>query len=147
MKSVDSKTLSLKKVKDYICNCPLAVISTIHSFNNSSESALIAFAQGNEFELYFMAFVDSRKYANLQNNHTVSLVIGFDYTTVQYEGIASELKEDAAKEALHAFSCKASPCTSDFLNNPRARFFKVKPKWLRYSDYRICPAEIVENLW
>lgn len=137
----------LKKILDYICSIPLAVISTTNLSKNSSESALIAFAQGDPFTLYFMTFVDSRKYINLQMCSAVSLVIGFDHTTVQYEGIASELKGNAMQEALYAFSIKKTPCRPDFLNNPRARFFKTTPKWLRYSDYKICPAEIIENSW
>lgn len=112
---------------------------------NSSESALIAFAQNDKLELYFMTFVDSRKYTNLENNNAVSLVIGFGYTTIQYEGMAYQLKEEAVKEALLAFSLKETPCTSDFLNNPRARFFKILPKWIRYSDYSTCPAEIISH--
>lgn len=79
--SVDSTVSSLKKINDYIHKCPLAVISTIDTFNNGSQSALIAFTENDELELYFMTFVDSRKYINLQNNHNVSLVIGFGYTT------------------------------------------------------------------
>lgn len=134
--------MDLKKINDFISQCPLAVISTVDALNGV-ESALIAFTQNNKLELYFMTFVDSRKYVNLQTNPYVSLVIGFGYTTVQYEGVAQELKE--GKEALHAFSIKETPCTPDFLNNPRARFFKISPKWIRYSDYTICPAEILET--
>lgn len=145
--SIDSKVSGLKKINDFLQKCPLAVISTIDTFNCSGESALIAFTQNDELELYFMTFIDSRKYLNLQNNCKVSLVIGFGYTTIQYEGMAHQLKEEAVKEALHAFSIKETPCTPDFLNNPRATFFKIMPKWIRYSDYSICPAEILEISW
>lgn len=37
-----------------------------------------------------MTFADSRKYRHLHSNPAVSLVIGFDYITVQYEGIATK---------------------------------------------------------
>lgn len=143
----DLESSKLRKINDYFHKCPLAVISTIDESQNNSTSALIAFAQNDDLELYFMTFVDSRKYVNLQNNQSVSLVIGFDYTTVQYEGIACALRETAIKEALYAFSLKETPCSSDFLNDPRARFFKIVPKWIRYSDYTICPAEIFEQSW
>ena len=133
-----------KKLSNCLSQIPLAVISTINRFQNRPESALVAFTQNSHLELYFMTFVDSRKYANLQQNPFVSFVIGFDYTTIQYEGIASELKEKVIPEALQAFACKETPCTPEFLNSPRARFFKVTPKWIRYSDYTICPAEIFE---
>lgn len=51
--SVDSTVSSLKKINDYIHKCPLAVISTIDTFNNGSQSALIAFTENDELELYF----------------------------------------------------------------------------------------------
>lgn len=130
------------KIYNYISTCPLAVISTIDELGSNPQSALIAFAQNDDLEIYFMTFIDSRKYANLQKNASVSFVIGFEYTTVQYEGMAYELVGIAAQEALEAFSLKETPCTLDFLKNPRARFFKVTPTWIRYSDYTICPAEI-----
>lgn len=145
--SVDSEISSLKKIHDYIHSCPLAVISTIDVSNKHSQSALIAFTENGQLELYFMTFVDSRKYINLQNDQNVSIVIGFGYITIQYEGVVHELKEEVIAEALYAFSNKETPCTPDFLSNPRARFFKIMPKWIRYSDYSICPPQVVEKYW
>ncbi len=70
-----------------------------------------------------MTFVDSRKYENLKSNFHVSLVIGFEYVTVQYEGLANELVGHEINEALHAFSVR-NPCSLDYLLQPKARFFK-----------------------
>jgi general stress protein 26 len=139
--------INITKIWSHFNNNPLAVISTADELRKQSESALIAFTQNNDLELYFMTFVDSRKFANLQTNQSVSLVIGFGYTTVQYEGIAYALKNWTAEEALHAFFQKDTPCSPEFLNDPRARFFKVIPKWIRYSDYTVFPAEIFETFW
>lgn len=133
-----------KKIYDVLKKTPLAVISTIDMSQDRPESALVAFSQNRELELFFMTFVDSRKYPNLQSNPTTSLVIGFEYLTLQYEGIAKELTSPSHKEALDAFKHKETPCAPDFLNNPRARFFKVVPRWIRYSDYTSCPAKIFE---
>lgn len=136
---------SIQKIYDYISKAPLAVLSTMGECHDGPESALIAFAQNEDLELYFMTFADSRKYANLQRNPSVSLVIGFECKTIQYEGAACELRETAIEEALYAFSLKQTPCSSDYLHDSRARFFKIKPKWVRYSDYTIYPAEIFER--
>lgn len=146
-KSLDNIEKSDTKIRGHFNNNPLAVISTTDESQKQSESALIAFTQNNDLEVYFMTFVDSRKFKNLQTNQSVSLVIGFDYTTVQYEGVAYALKDLAIEEALHAFSQKNTPCSPEFLNDPRARFFKVIPKWIRYSDYTVFPAEIFETFW
>ena len=132
----------LNKIYKHLSTCSLAVISTVDEVENVPQSALIAFTQNDNLEIYFMTFFDSRKYINLQKNASVSFVIGFDYITVQYEGVACELMGTAIQEALKAFSLKDTPCSLDFRKNPRARFFKVTPTWIRYSDYTICPAEI-----
>lgn len=143
----EKSDINIEKIKNYLNKNPLAVISTIDELRKHSESALIAFTQNNELEIYFMTFVDSRKFTNLQANSSISLVIGFDYTTVQYDGFAYPLKDLAIEEALHAFSEKETPCSHEFLNDPRARFFKIIPKWIRYSDYTVFPAEIFEMFW
>lgn len=143
----EKSNINITKIWNHFNNTPLTVISTTDELRKQTESALIAFTQNNALELYFMTFVDSRKFANLQVNQTVSLVIGFDYTTVQYQGVAYALEDLAVGEALHAFSQKNTPCSSEFLNDPRARFFKVIPKWIRYSDYAVFPAEIFEMFW
>lgn len=135
------------KIHALFCHTPLAVMSTIGIDQKHAESALVAFTQNRALNLYFMTFVDSRKYANLQQNPSVSFVIGFGYTTIQYEGIVSQLAIHSIDEALKAFKEKETPCTPDFLSNPRARFFKVTPSWIRYSDYTCCPADIWENFY
>lgn len=142
--NVEKLDINITKIRSHFNNNPLAVISTTDELRKQSESALIAFTQNNDLELYFMTFVDSRKFANLQTNQSVSLVIGFDYTTLQYEGVAYVLTDLAVEEALHAFSEKNTPCSHEFLNDSRARFFKVIPRWIRYSDYAVFPAEIFE---
>lgn len=136
---------NLKKIHAFLVKTPLATLSTLDPAQTTPQSALVAFTQNEKLELYFMTFVDSRKYANLQQQHAVSFVIGFEYTTVQYEGVASELLGCQTKEALLAFALKDTPCSAEFLDNPRARFFKVVPTWVRYSDYTICPAEMFET--
>lgn len=147
LSETEKPDVNITKIWNHFNNSPLAVISTTDELRKQSESALIAFTQNNDLELYFMTFVDSRKFANLQTNQAVSLVIGFDYITVQYEGVAYALEDLAVGEALHAFSQKNTPCSSEFLNDPRARFFKIVSKWIRYSDYEVLPAEIFEIFW
>ena len=143
-KTEETRKEAVNRAKEFIGRTPLAVIATTNHSTNSSECALIAFTQNDNLELFFMTFADSRKYVNLQHHPSLSFVIGFGYNTVQYEGIALELKDEGVEEARYAFSRKETPCVPEFLNNPRARFFKVTPKWIRYSDYALCPAEIFE---
>lgn len=113
----------------------LGVVSTV-SVQNTSESALVAFAEDNNGSLYFQTRVNSRKYKNIQNNPHVSFVIGWDQNvnvTLQYEGVASEISP--TEEVKRLFILKDSPSTKEYLDHPDARFFKVMPHWIRYSDY------------
>ena len=53
----------------------------------------------DDLELIFDTFTSSRKYKNLQKNNNVSFVIGWDDNiTVQYEGIAQEVKGEEAEK-------------------------------------------------
>jgi general stress protein 26 len=117
---------------------PMAVISTISADSLRPESALVAFAQTEQLEIIFETFVDTRKWCNLQKNQHVSLVIGWDiqrYITVQYEGVVTAIPGDETEEYTKIFLKKDTPCTETFLRDRRVRLFKVRPMWIRYSDY------------
>lgn len=117
----------------------MATISTIAPGALQPESALIAFAQTDELEIIFETFVDTRKWNNLQKNPHVSFVVVWDtkcHVTVQYEGIATVAANDKQAESyIQTFLTKDTPCTEKFLRDYRVRLFKVKPTWIRYSDY------------
>jgi hypothetical protein len=134
-------------VLDFLYNSPLGVLSTLNS-KGESESALIAFAETPELEIIFETFKDARKYQNLKESGKVSFVTGWDlnkHITFQYEGIATEIPEVQVGRYKKIFKAKDTPCTDEFIDNPRAALFLVKPKWLRYSDYTEKPAKIYEE--
>ncbi len=63
-----------------------AVLSTVAS-DGTPESALVGFAVAPDLRIIFDTVTTSRKYKNLNLNHSVALVIGWDNEqTVQYEG-------------------------------------------------------------
>jgi general stress protein 26 len=117
----------------------LAVIATHGSLDQAPESALIAFAEDEQLCLYFQTGRHTRKAKNLQINAFVSFVIGFDLnikTTVQYEGKAQKITEEAhLEQCKQLFIAKGSPTTVKNFNNPNTIFFKVTPTWIGYSDY------------
>lgn len=111
----------------------LAVISTAHQ-DGAPESAVINIGSTEDLELIFDTLSTYRKYSNLQKDSRVAFVIGWDQNiTVQYEGNALELsgKElDAYKEAYFTKNPKARKWEA----RPETRYFKVTPRWIRYSD-------------
>src|SRR5476651_323961 len=87
------------KLLEFLNKHTLGVISTIDFKRNRPESAVVVFANTENFEIVFGTSNTTRKYTNIQVNSNISFVIGWDSKigTVQYEGIARELKKNEAK--------------------------------------------------
>lgn len=132
----------------FMRNHPMTVLSTYDQKNRQPESALIAFAETDDLEIVFETFDIARKYVNLRSHPKVALVMGWntaDYRTLQYEGEAHEVTGEEVQACKELMLKKNTPCTEEFLRDPRVKFFKVTPTWIRLSDYTgDCPV-IVEG--
>ena len=128
-----------KKVLHFLKTQKLAVISTINSSQATPESALIAYTEDKNLNLYFQTGRHTRKAQNLKKNPRVSLVVGLalkDLITIQYEGQAFKItKNDEIQTSKKRFIEKDSPTTKEYLEHPTSIFFKVTPTWIGYSDY------------
>jgi len=123
-----------KKVLDFIKSKRLAVLSTLgtHGF---PEAAVVGISELEDLSLIFGTFNTFRKYKNIKTNPRVALVIGWDnHITLQYEGIATELTGDEKKKAEQVHIHKL-PNSQKFAELPEQCYFKVKPTWIRYTDY------------
>ncbi len=121
----------------------LAVLATLAD-GPRPEAALVGFAATPDLEIVFDTVRTSRKYSNLIANPRVALVIGWkNETTIQYEGIASELgaAEGAdLKEAYYAVYPDGRQRAAEW---PNITHFVVRPSWIRYSNFND-PAVIEE---
>ncbi len=132
-----------KKLLEFIKKQTLAVISTTNAENNS-ESAVLEFGETDGLELIFDTYNTSRKYKNLQRNKNVSFVIGWDENiTIQYEGTAEEIKGESAKKYKEAYWSK-NPQAKRWESREGISYFKVTPKWIRYSNLTQDPWDIFE---
>lgn len=130
-------------VSDFVKKQKIAVLSTVNS-QGKPESAVLEFGETDELELVFDTYTSSRKYKNLQTNKNVSLVIGWDEDiTVQYEGVAEEIKGEEAKKYKKAYWNK-NPIAQRWEAREGITFFKVTPRWIRYSDLNKDPWEVFE---
>jgi len=122
-------------VYEFIKRYRLAVIST-HSLNNKPEAALVGMAISTDLEIVFDTVKTSRKYQNLLKNPSVAVVIGWDNeTTVQFEGIATELNgADAPYYKEIYFEVYPDGRERD-KTWPDIVHFKITPKWIRYSNF------------
>jgi general stress protein 26 len=113
----------------------------------SPQAALIGFAVTDAFEIVFDTVETTRKAHNLRQNPRVALVIGGwvpgDERTVQYEGVADEpsgAERDRVKQVYYA----TYPDGPSRLSWPGLIYVRIRPTWVRYSDYNRNPPEIVE---
>src|SRR5258706_13093558 len=129
-------------IKELLNKTKLAVISTVG--NPAPESAVLEFGNSEELELVFDTFISSRKYKNLQDNNNVSFVIGWDNNiTVQYEGVAEEIVGEEAKKNKQIYWEK-NPEAKRWAKTEGITYFRVKPKWIRYSDLNKDPWAVQE---
>jgi general stress protein 26 len=117
------------------------------SADGTPQAAVVGFAVTDRFELVFDTIASTRKAQNLRRNAKLAFVIGGtldgDERTVQYEGIADE-PTGAELERLKADYYAVFPDGPSRLSWPGLMYVRVRPTWLRYSDYTANPPEIVE---
>lgn len=124
-----------RKMLDFLTMHELCVISTIHADREAPESAVVGFGQTEELEIIISTSNTSRKYANIQKNPHVSLVIGWDgrVGTIQYEGVAKEVAQDDV-EKYSQFLIEKNIDNSKFVKQSDIRYFIIKPSWIRFID-------------
>jgi general stress protein 26 len=122
----------------------LGVLATI-SPSGEPQAAVVGIAVTADLELVFDTVKTSRKYQNLTANPAIAFVIGGDEEiTVQYEGEAEELQAATHQEYFDTYFEKWPECR-DHLKWPGIVHFKVRPKWIRYSDFNRESFQITET--
>jgi general stress protein 26 len=123
----------------------LGILASV-SDTATPQSALVGIAVTPQLEIIFDTTKDSRKYPNLIARPACSFVIGGWGTgeqTVQYEGIAEELKPPALARYQETYFA-AWPDSLAHLSWPGIVYIVVRPTWIRYSDFDQRPPLIRE---
>lgn len=117
------------------------------SAGGAPEAAVVGIVVTDSFEVFFDCTTVSRKVPNLRANPKIALVIGGtvpgDERTVQLEGVADEPTGKELTRLKKAYF-KAYPDGRGREKWPDIAYFRVKPTWVRYSDYNQIPPLIVE---
>jgi hypothetical protein len=108
---------------------------------------VVGIAVTDGFEIIFDTVDTSRKARNLRERPGIAFVIGGlavgDERSVQYEGMADE-PTGAERARLTECYYAVFPDGRERLTWPGLIYVRVKPTWLRYSDYNQNPPEILE---
>jgi pyridoxine/pyridoxamine 5'-phosphate oxidase len=121
----------------------LAVEASIAA-SGAPQAAVVGFAVSDRLELVFDTVISSRKFANLLRDPRVALVIGWDQErTAQIEGRV-DFPSGAELERVREAYFVAYPDGRERLAWPGITHARVRPTWIRYSDFRQTPPKIVE---
>jgi hypothetical protein len=109
-----------------------------------AQAAVVGFAVSDALEIVFDTVETSRKYHNLCADPRVALVIGWDHAvTFQIEGIV-DFPTGSELERIRQCYFVAYPDGRDRLAWPGITHVRVRPNWIRYSDFSVNPPRIVE---
>ena len=117
------------------------------STDGGAQAAVVGVAFTDRFEVVFDTVESTRKAKNLRRNAKLAFVIGGllpgAERTVQYEGVADEPTGDELERVKQVYYA-VYPDGPSRLSWPGLIYVRVRPTWIRYSDYTVDPPHIVE---
>jgi len=121
----------------------LAVEASV-SAGGAPQAAVVGFGVSDACEIVFDTLTSTRKYRNLVADPRIALVIGWDdEVTAQLEGVV-DFPTGAELERVRDVYFAAHPGGRDRLAWPGITHARVRPTWVRYSDFTKDPPLIVE---
>lgn len=123
-----------KRYYDFIHAKTQGVIATVGS-DGRPEAALMDIAVTPDLEIIFETTDQTRKFTNLQVHPAIAFVVGWGGSeTLQYEGVADEPEGRVLDEARASFIA-TFPQKASHQNWPGNHYFRVRPLWVRFSNY------------
>lgn len=123
-------------------------IEASSSLDGAPQAAIIGVAVTANLELVFDTLASSRKAANLRANPRIALVIGgwndAEPRTLQYEGDA-DFPVDIELHELRQIYFAAFADGPGRLSLPDITCVRVKPRWIRFSDFTVEPPTVTEQ--
>jgi len=138
--------MTSRELLEFMRRYRVAVQASV-SADGAAQAAVVGIAITDRFEIVFDTLSSSRKAQNLRRNPKVALVIGGlsdgEERTVQYEGVADEPAGGELERLKQAYY-QAYPDGPSRLSWPGLIYVRVRPTWIRYSDFTANPPLIVE---
>jgi pyridoxine/pyridoxamine 5'-phosphate oxidase len=134
-----TRTQIVERLRSY----RLAVVSTV-SPSGEPQAAVVGIAVSDRLEIVFDTLVSTRKYNNLQRDRRIALVVGWDdEITFQIEG-AADMPTGEELDRIRSCYFATYPDGRERLAWPGITHVRVRPTWIRLSDFTRQPANIVE---
>lgn len=138
--------MNRRQLLKFLRSHDLAVQSSVSDLGEP-QAAVVGFAITDKFEFVFDTIDSTRKIANLRRNPMIALTIGGltdnDERTVQCNGIADEPTGLALNHLKDAYF-SVFPDGKDRQSWQGITYVRVRPLWMRFSDFNCDPPKIVE---
>jgi hypothetical protein len=117
------------------------------SSHGRPQAAVVGFAVSDRLEIVFDTLDTTRKMTNLRKDPRIALVVGTGpgEQTAQIEGVADEPR-GAELERLKAVYFGVFPDGVDRLAWPGITYVRVRPSWVRFSDFAAEGGPRIEEL-
>lgn len=139
-------TISPRDLLQFLQGQRLAVQTSV-SASGMPQAAVVGIAVSERFEIVFDTLAATRKAVNLRRNPKAALVVGGliagDERTAQIEGIADEPAGEEL-ERLKRVYYDVYPDGPSRLTWNGLIYVRVRPIWIRYSDFNQGPPLIAE---
>jgi len=129
------------EIYEFLHKNRLAVVSTINPA--SPQAAVVGIAVIEALDIIFDTLSTSRKYANLRADPRVALVVWDGAQTVQVEGVA-DFPDGTDLDACKRIYFDAWPDGPEREKWPDIAYVRIRPRWIRFSDFGQTPARIEE---
>jgi len=133
----------LQKMKDIVKANDLCVLATV-SEGEPHCSLMFYISDEEEYEIYLISHKQTKKYANLMENPTVSLLIDTREEEIgqrrvyikalTVRGEFQTIKDPDKKDIIRVKFLERHPHLADFLNDPGAEIFSIKIKSFQLLD-------------
>ncbi len=121
----------------------LAVVSTAGPAG-APQSAVVGCATSDGLEIVFDTLEETRKARNLRRDPRVSVVVGWDREmTAQIDGLA-DFPAGAELQRIREVYFQAQPDGRERLAWPGITHVRVRPRWIRWSDFTRQPPFVFE---
>lgn len=112
--------------------------------NGAPQAAVIGVAVSDTLEIVFDTLESTRKFQNLRVDPRIALVLGWDDAQcAQIEGVA-DVPTGAELERIQQCYFAVYPDGRDRLAWPGITHVRVRPTWVRFSDFSVEPPRIIE---
>ncbi len=123
------------------------VVATV-SADGAPESALVNIASTNALQIVFDTLTTSRKHANLKHDNRIAVTFsGPEEQTLQVEGVALPVSQTSTEDyEIREAYFAIWPDERSRALLPEIAYWRVEPRWARYSDYARGPL-VAEFHW